>query len=393
YNGSYASISRSNVVLDRIGEANFSQDKKNQFIGEAKFLRALNYFNLVRICGGVVLRLDEVTTPEEALGGTRAEVSEVYDVIIQDLTDAIDRLPNPAKKDGRATVGAARTLLAEVYMTLHDYSAAIEQLREVTKLGYDLLPNYADIFEPANKNHMESIFEIQFLEGEFGMHSSFIYLFAPIGSAGFVAHFPIAAGANSGWNVPTTDMIAAYEPGDLRKDVSLQEGYLNNNNVFVAAPFVNKYRHPHAVRYQTNDNFPVYRYADVLLMLAEALNEVGYVADGEAFDLLNQVRQRAGLASKTSSNADPALKISSQEEFRVAVAHERRVELAFENHRWFDLVRTGKAVEVMTAHGEAMKQNYTLTYPTAYQDINLLFPIPAREVRLSGGKITQNPGY
>lgn len=392
YNNAYASISRSNIVLDRIVGANFDQDKKDQFIGEAKFLRAFNYFNLVRICGDVILTLHEIETTDGALSGTRASASVVYDAILADVTDAIELLPNPAIKDGRATEGAARTLLAEVYMTQGDFPSAITQLREVASLGYHLLDDYADIYDPANKNNAESIFEIQYLEGEFGTHSSFMYLFAPIGSGGSVAYFPIAAGANSGWNIPTPDMIAAYEPGDLRKEISLSEGYVNSKGAFVAVPYVKKYQHPHAVRYQTNDNFPVYRYADALLMLAEALNEVGFVPDGEAFDLLNQVRDRANLAPKTSANADPNLQVANQEAFRRAVAQERRVELAFENHRWFDLVRTGKAVEVMTGHGEMMKQQFTLYYPKPYEDINLLYPIPARERKLNQA-LTQNPGY
>lgn len=391
YGNSYSAISRSNIVLDRITEVEFDQDRKNQFIGEAKFLRAFNYFNLVRVFGDVILILNEVKTTDEALSGTRASTSEVYDVIIDDLLDAIELLPNPEDKTGRASVGAARTLLAEVYMTRQDFPSAIAQLREVTKLGYSLLPDYADIFDPANKNHAESIFEIQFLEGEFGTYSEFMYYFAPLNSGDNITHFPIAAGANGGWNIPTPDMIAAYEPGDLRKDISLSEGWTNDAGEFVPVPYVKKYQHAHSVRYQGNDNWPVYRYADVLLMLAEALNEEGFVADGEAFDLLNAVRDRADLDPKTSINANPDLRVSNQEEFRQAVAQERRVELAFENHRWFDLLRTGKAKEVMSAHGQRMRDKFDIV-SGAYKDIKLLLPFPARELELND-ELTQNEEY
>ena len=134
-------------------------------------------------------------------------------------------------------------------------------------------------------------------------------------------------------------------------------------------------------RFNTWENFPVTRLADVLLMQAEALNEAGF-PNAEAFTLLNRVRTRAGLASKTADNADPKLKIASQADFRTAIAQERRVELAFENHRWFDLVRTGQADIVLKAHAvkEKALKNYIL--PASYATINLKFPYPYRETLL-----------
>jgi hypothetical protein len=186
-------------------------------------------------------------------------------------------------------------------------------------------------------------------------------------------------------------MMAAYETGDLRKAVSLSAGFTNSSGVFVNIPYVKKYNHGFTQVGQTNDNFPLLRYADVLLMIAECLNEQGFAANGEAFDLLNQVRTRAGLQKKTAGNADPALNINSQAAFRDAVFHERQVELAFENHRWYDLLRTGNAVTVMKAHGIVEKQQHTYIPANAYQVTanRLLLPIPQTDVNLDN--LEQNP--
>jgi len=393
WQASYIGIARCNDVLDNVDHIAMSDQAKTQAIGEVKLLRGFHYFNLVRQYGGVPLRLAVTKSPAEANSKGRASVDEVYNQIITDLNDAAAKLPAvgqyAATDKGRVTSGTANALLGEVYLTRKKYTEALAALRKVT--GYSLLPAYADIYLPANKNNAESIFEIQYLGSVSGLSSNFMYQFAPFNSGTAVTQDP---GTNlsftSGWNTPTKDMIDAYEAGDVRKGISLSDGF-NNGTTFVYAPYVKKYNQGFIQPGQTDVNFPVIRYADVLLMMAECLNEQSFVANGEAFNLLNQVRTRAQLPAKTSGNATPALNVTTQQGFRDAVFQERKVELAFENHRWYDLVRSGTAVAVMNAHGQREKvlnpNNPAASY--AVTTNNLLLPIPQREVTLDN--LTQNP--
>jgi hypothetical protein len=283
-------------------------------------------------------------------------------------------------------------MLGKVYLTIKEYQKAETVLRQVAMMGYSLLNSYADVFSPANKNNNESIFEVQYLGGNnLGENSNFMYVFAPRGSAGAIVGFPQARPL--GYNIPTRSIISAYEANDNRKEVSLKEGYVNAQNVWVPVPFINKYNAPHTIINRTDNNWPVLRYADVLLMLAEAINEQqGPTAD--AFAFLNAVRTRAGLA---------ALSNLSRDDFRQALLRERRVELAFENHRWFDLKRMlteAEMVALLNSHGQDEKQNPTTTragIPFSNQDYMLqphevVLPIPEAEARLNS-KVTQNPGY
>lgn len=389
----YSGIARCNDIITYAPAVVMPDESRNQSIGEAKFLRAFHYFNLVRQFGGVPLRLSVTQTPSDAKSAGRATVEEVYQQIISDLEDAAAKLPPVygASDKGRATKGAALALLGKVYLTQKNYPAALLALRQVTSLGYRILPNYASVFSPENKNNDESVFEIQYLGAVPELASNFIYQFAPFNSGSIVTgDRNTTLSYNAGWNIPTQDLIEAYEPGDLRKDVSLKEGFTDPQAGFVNVPYINKYNHGIVDIGSTDDNFPVIRYADVLLMIAECLNEQGFVANGEAFTLLNEIRVRAGLQPKTSGNVNPSLRIQNQQEFRDAIFQERRVELAFENQRWYDLVRSGRAVAVMTAHGreEIPKQpipsnSYMVT------ENNLLLPIPQREVNLDN--LTQNP--
>lgn len=393
WQASYIGIARCNDVLDNVDRITMSDQSKAQAVGEVKLLRAFHYFNLVRQYGGVPLRLAVTKSPAEANSKGRASVDEVYTQIIADLNEAATKLPAvgdyAAADKGRVTKGTANALLGEVYLTQKKYGDALTALRKVT--GYSLMPAYADIFKPTNKNNTESIFEIQYLGSVGNLSSNFMYQFAPFNSGTAVTQDP---GTNlsftSGWNTPTKDMIDAYEAGDVRKGVSLAEGF-TSGAVFVNAPYVKKYNHGFIQPGQTDVNFPIVRYADVLLMIAECLNEQGFVANGEAFNLLNQVRTRAQLPAKTSGNATPSLNITTQQGFRDAVFQERKVELAFENHRWYDLVRSGTAVAVMNAHGQREKvlnpNNPVASY--AVTNNNLLLPIPQREVTLDN--LPQNP--
>lgn len=390
----YTAIARSNEIISRITEKDFAETVKKQYTGEALFLRAFNYYNLVGQYGGVPLRLETTTAPDEAKSKGRATAEAVYAQIITDLSTAADLLPvkYPAAEAGRATAGTARTLLAKVYLIQKKYGEALAELRKVQGNGYSLLARYADVFSPTNKNSSESIFEVQYIGAQPSLASNFMYQFAPWNSLSIVTGDPGSTlGGGNGWNVPTQDMIEAYEAGDIRKDLSLATGFIDLNGKFQANPYVKKYNHGFVDRGRTDDNFPVLRYADVLLMIAECLNEQGFAANGEAFTLLNQIRERAGLKAKTAGNADPALNIASQDAFRQAILQERRVELAFENHRWYDLVRSGKAVEIMNAHGKK-EMIGKITVPSGSYQVTankLLLPIPQREINLDN--LSQNP--
>jgi starch-binding outer membrane protein, SusD/RagB family len=392
---SYTPILEANTILGRIDGVQYANTaQKDQAIGEVKFNRALNYFNLVRLFGDVPLFLTEVTSYDNAFQPARAPVEEVYKQIIADAQDAIAKLPArgtlPASQTGRATKGAATMLLAEVYMTRKDYQNAANALQTVVGMGYSLLPQYERVFDPAFKNNAESIFEVQFSDAVVGEQSQFIYRFAPFNSgSALTSGFNDLTINQAGWNIPTRDMIKAYEPGDLRKAASIGMWVKAGNADFTdvalgdSIPYIKKYAQPFSQAGRQNNDFPVYRYAEALLLYAEALNELGRTS--EAYPFINQVRARAGL---------PALAVGlSQSAFRDAVLREERVELAFEDKRWFDLVRTGRAVAVMQAQGADLKASTTRRPSVSYQlqPYMTLYPIPIREITLNA--FSQNTGY
>jgi hypothetical protein len=387
--GSYKIIGRCNVILNRLPAVKLDAALADTVVGQAKFLRAFNYFNLVRMFGSIPLVLHEVESEKDAyLVAIKAPVNDVYNAIIADAQDAIAKLPVKYESDtdkGRVTKGTAETMLAEVYMTQKRFDLAIPVLRAIiASNAYDLNSNYADNFNINTKNSKESIFEIQYIEGSNDLGSDFVDTFIPWDyyDTDITGH-EINNGAVNGWNIPTQDLVKAYEPGDKRRDASLTD--FTSDEYGIDLPFIKKYQSQGAVQGVTANNFPVYRYSDVYLMLAECLNEQGFAGGGDAFRYLNLVRERAGLEAKTAGNANPALKVASQEAFRDAIAHERQVELAFENHRWFDLLRTGKAVEVMKAHAireRAFKSDSWTISPAAYNNIRLLYQYPLNEQNL-----------
>lgn len=389
FNASYNGIARANTLLDNLqGNTSVPDSLLGLIRGQSEFLRAFYYFNLVRLFGDIPLVEHQVTSTSDAFSAAaRKTPDDVYPAIIADLQDAIKLLPvryTQGTDIGRATKGAAETILAKVYMAQKDFKDAVPLLEDVTTLGYTLLPDYASVFDPKNKNNSESVFEVQYKEGTPGTPSNFIYTFAPYNSGATITGFAVNNGTASGWNIPTQDMVDAYEPGDKRKDASIDFSFTDPNTGKIV-PFIRKYDHPpYQQQYQTSDDFMVTRYADVLLMLAECLNENGFQASGEAFERLNEVRHRAGLPDKSAASIDPALRVTTQDAFRQAVMQERRVELAFEDHRWFDLVRSGTAEAVMKAHGAREKQLKSYVASISYTTIPLLYQYPRREVQLLG---------
>ncbi|WP_266368375.1 RagB/SusD family nutrient uptake outer membrane protein [Tellurirhabdus rosea] len=370
----YRGIYRTNAVIDRSAGVTMDENLKKRVVGEAKFLRALMYFNLVRVFGDVPLVVKEIIDPQEGYAYGRSPVAEVYNQIVKDLTEAEAALPEryTGADVGRATRGAAKALLGKVLLTQRKFPEAAAKLKEVIDAGtYELLPNYADVFRASGKNHRESIFDVQYKKGSIGEGSGFANAYAPENSGNAVIQF-----GGGGNNQPTADLIQAYEPGDLRRDVSLATSYVNSAGRRIDYNFVRKYADQPITNGDSEDNWPVLRYADVLLMYAEALNESGQTA--AALPFLNQVRRRAGLPNKT---------ISAQAEMRTALEQERRVELAFEGHRWFDLLRTGRALPVLQAKAQA------IGIKTALTANNLIFPVPQSQIDINKTKIQQNPGY
>lgn len=382
WKAAYKVINRTNTVLGRIDGIEINAELANRYKLECKFIRALMYFNLVRVYGDVPLVLKEISI-SESYEILREPKENVYNQIIADLKEA-QGLPvsYSTAEDGRATQGAAKALLADVYMTLHKYTEAETILAEIINSGrYSLLENtpgslnidgYKNVFSPVNHNSKEGIFEIQFLKGGYGEGSNYANNFAPENSGTNV----VAVGGTGGNNIPEMDIYNAYEEGDLRRDFSMSLGYYDNrkNNEWVESRYVCKFMD---VPYQNNDasnNYPVIRYADVILMYAEALNQNGKTA--EACKYLNMTRRR-GFGYQTTETSPVDLQTTNKAQFALMVEQERRVELAFENHRWFDLIRTGRAVEVMKSKGFSLNET------------NLICPIPQKQIDVNP-KLTQN---
>lgn len=414
WNRAYVVISRANAILDQIDNVNFSQSSKDVIIGQAKFFRAISYFELVKYYGGVPIYVHVINNPKE-IYVQRATVQEVYYQVIADANDAIQKLVAPGfPQTGSATKGSALTLLADVYVNQKRFADAEPLLKQVTAMGYQLQASYANVFNTTNKNSKESIFEVQYNATlATPQASNFIYNFIPrmANSTGITGVNQNTITDLGGFNTPTQNLINSYELGDSRLDASIAiaEGTFNASNDFVPSsnaaggavksivgyvpppgitgrPFARKFLHAHTLPNQTNDNWPVYRYAEVLLLLAESLNEQG--KSGEALTYLKPVRDRAfGTGVSPVTTTDQAL-------LRGIILHERRVELAFENKRWIDLVRTGNAVNVMKAYGTALKAQFSYLPANSYNvtDNSLLFPIPYPERELNA-LLEQNPGY
>ncbi|MEO6524244.1 MAG: RagB/SusD family nutrient uptake outer membrane protein [Mucilaginibacter sp.] len=369
----YATIAYCNLLLGHIGPVSMIQANKDSYIAQAEFIRSLMYFNLVRMFGGVPLILTEITSESQAYSYNRATTTAVYAQIEADLTDAASKLPvsYTGADIGRVTAIAAKALLGKVYLFENKFAQAEAKLAEIIPSAPTPLISYDQAFGVGHDNSSEIIFAVQYLTGGFGEGNSF--------ASGFVpqpAGTSIVGISGGSFNIGTPDLNNAFEPGDLRKNISIGVFITGTFTYYYAKKFI--YQGVPAGNEGDND-WPVIRWGDVLLMYAEAANENGNTFN--ALTQLNIVRSRAGLGSKLGLNQAVA---------RTAIQAERRVELGFEGERWFDLIRWNQYVQVMQSY----KNNNvppTGAFGNILSTLNL-YPIPSREISLNPN-LTQNPGY
>lgn len=357
----YNGIFRCNVITDHISGVDFDQSVKNQYEAEARFIRALTYFNIVRYWGDAPLILTEISA-EESLKIGRSNVNDVYAAIEQDLEFAIANLPSAYSSldFGRATSGAASALLGKVFLTQAKYAEAITVLNGVT--SYSLLNNIEDVFDTGNKSNNEIIFSIRFDKDISGEGHGLWFAISDISTS------PITSKLNN-----------SYEISDTRKNLI---DFKPEGALLVPSKFFDTQSS------STNDygnDYILLRYADVILMKAEALNEEGYQPDGEAFTFLNQIRTRAGLETLNATD------IPNQASFREAILRERFLEFPLEGHRWFDLVRTNTAKAEINSGITEVSSDEGLNI----QDFQLLYPVPQAEIeKINNASIFyQNEGY
>lgn len=394
WKGNFQGVSNCNQALANVPKFDIPQDLKNRLMAEAKFLRAYYYFNLVRTYGAVPV-LDQVIDADNPAdinkANTRVPVEEVYAFIEQNLNEAIAVLPvsYPAPELGRATKGAAIALLAKVSMYQKKWQQAFDLTNQIIngEVGnYGLVPDYATIWREVGENSIESLFEIQ---ARAGIPIAAVQQYcSPQGIRGgkfsFVGNNGRDTSAFTGWgfNTPSLDLFNSYEPGDLRRKATIMSiGDTLFDNVIIDTAANPRYNYKAYVsKYEeswtgnddrTNKNVRLLRMGEIYLINAEAANELGNTA--KAIASLNAVRNRAGLGDTQAAG---------HEELRQAIWRERRFELAMEYDRFYDLVRQGRAGQVLRAHGKNFVDGK-----------NEVFPIPQSEIYASGGKLTQNPGY
>ncbi len=397
WTGHYSGIAKANQAVEALNVAAIDVNAKNQFLGEVRFIRAYYYFNLVRLFGRVpkVLRVpkDAQDANNDPNFQTRASVDTIYKVIQDDLQFAVNNLPLRNRIGvGRISKGTAQTLLAKTYLYRKNWQQVLTLTQDVINSGqYNLAPDYATLWRKVGDNNVESIFEVQtgqFNNSDLGVNGYSVWQGPRVGGRGGWTDLGF------GFGTPSANLVNAYEAGDKRKAStiiiidqsakrtgtilydgfripsadSVQNLYYNykayaseNNSI---EPFLGN-------RDQKQKNIHILRFAEVLLMNAEAANELGQ--PGNAITQLNKIRIRAGLS---------ATKASSIVDLRNAIWNERRFELALEHDRFFDLVRTGRAAQVLQAAGK----NFVVGK-------HELLPIPSLQIALSGGKLDQNNGY
>lgn len=380
----YTIVARCNLIIDRIDKIDYSDETRRSNIkGEAYFLRGFAYFHLGWLHGGVPL-IDREMTVEEVKKIDRSTQTETFDFAAQDLITAATLLPEiwPSKELGKATKFSAQGLLARLYLLQNKFSIAKPLLQSIiNSQRYQLADSYSHCFSDKYDNSPEHVFQVQYTSGLVGQGNSFPYKNAPENISRQDPFFPWGGH----WDVvyASETLYNAYEDGDVRRDFNLQKGFFTLDGSYNEGILFIKYNHgTHGVSSgEYPINMPVLRYTDVKLMYAEVLNEENYNPDGDAFSILNEIRDRAGLGPITSADAP------TQDAFREAMLNERRLEFAYEFLRWFDLYRTGKAMSVMNARPDAAQ------YPM--KEYQYILPIPQHEMNVNIDRqiMWQNPGY
>ncbi len=384
WNWMYGGVNRANFIMEFQDKTDFPG--KAGVLAQTRFLRAYYYFELVKWFGDVPLVVDQRIQFGDQFSLERTPKSEVYAQIEQDLIFASENLPYVQNQVGRVTKGAALALLGKVYLFQDKFNEAANALEEVINDGpYELLADYSTMFENDNENNIESVFEVQYTdkegasfdcrqcsEGNVAVGFNGIRKYSgPLFESGF------------SFNVPVQEVVDAFEDGDLRKDVAIldieawaEETGATFDTGYEHTGFFNRKYISRQGDLNTGDanltnpnNYRAIRFADVLLMAAEALNRGG-ISDTRALQYVNRIRNRAGLASVNLSGSN----------LTGAIYKERRVELVGEGHRFFDLVRTGRAAAEMAAEG----------FQSGKHEV---FPIPSIEIELAGNRWEQNPGY
>ncbi|HEY9045953.1 MAG TPA: RagB/SusD family nutrient uptake outer membrane protein [Ohtaekwangia sp.] len=360
----FLGITRSNIVIDRVPLISMDETLRNRIVAEAKFLRGFYYFQLVRLFGEVPLITHEVASLDQLTYPQRSSVEDVYQQIITDFTDAEAVLPATygSADLGRATKGAAKAFLASVYLTRKEYAKVLEKTTELMNpsSGYGLWAEYKDVFLIANEYGKEYIFDVNYVGGASGGQGGGLIAF-------FAQENNPVQGRGFGSFQPTPELYSSFDPADKRLPVYFTKGTDNKY-------YCNKWVDATSLTANTSgNNYPLMRFAEVVLAHAEAYNKLNQPVDGnEAYEAVNSIRRRAGL---------PDLAGLTQDALHAAILNERRLELCFEGQRWFDLVRTDTFLPVLTGKGYAATQK------------DMLMPVPQFEIDLNTSLKPQNTGY
>ncbi len=394
----YQVIGAANAAIDGIPGIEMSEDYKMQLIAEAKMVRALCYYHMVRLWGDIPYLSEFVSDPNAVKDISKTSAEQIYNYIITDCEEALDYLPVSYDKGirNRPTKGSVQTMLASIYLTLKDYEKAAQYSEQVinnaSTYGYDLMEDYQDLWNADLGNHKEQVWAVDFKGGIGGPKAQNVDYMAPMTG--------VRDADMMGWSVivPSPGVYNSFDDRDYRKKVSfLLETPVNE----VMTPFSEwKWSRIHMAKWclfpgssANNDgafsdhNYNIFRYAEVLLMAAEAINEANGGPNSKAYEYLNKVRARARNFGGTQTDYPADLQAGlSQADFRAVVREERRVELAFEWKRWYDLKRWGNAKEAFSG------ANSYEPHPT-FQDFNYLLPLPQDELDRNPNLLPQNSGY
>ncbi|MFD2826812.1 RagB/SusD family nutrient uptake outer membrane protein [Leeuwenhoekiella polynyae] len=394
WNTDFTGIFRANTVLDQLtSEVVPDAATLDRLKGEAKFLRAFFYFDLVRTYGKVPV-FNRVYTPTETLEVPRAPVAEVYDLILADLIEATTLLPDSYGSDslGKVTSWAAKAILGQVYLTRSgptygiegpgldsdEYNLALEQFNDIIENGpFGFADDYARIFDYNNEHNEEIVFNIEYLSGGVGVGAEYPSVPVP---DGYLRVNSVGFSNGETAKQVSADLINTYEEEDIRADLDILQGYTDQNGNFNPVPFYTKYLNLDRAgqdRFDWGLNYPLIRYTDIITMKAEAILMGGTGTQAEVDAAVNAIRDRAGLTPIAGVDLTTLLQ-------------EKRLEFAGESRRWYDLVRTGTVVNTINSWIEIEDvQNRMQTM----DENQILFPVPSSQITVKENLYDQNPGY